>query len=229
MKYYRINIAFALLLLILANNPSKAQTDYKADFDKIKKVYSAFTSYEVPVEFIMYDKITLNVLQKSNGTLLQSGNNRYYKSLEAEFISYDGLTVDVFHTDKTIIVSKTQGRMQLDLNPTTIITEKYIKSVNQSVKNDIKTYAMFFASGNYSKIEISFNVKSYHVNSIKIYDSAAEDLKEPVIIEIKYGKIIPKNIAKESFPITKYVTKTQAGFECKPGYVNYELMDTYTY
>lgn len=214
-----------IVVFMLTLNTVMAQLNYKNDFDKIKKAYDSLVSYQVAIEFNMYDLNSMKLLQKMKGNLLQNGDNKYFQSTETELVVYNTVAVDVYHEDKTIVVSKPQKSKVSSFIPYMYLNSPYVKVTGGEVANNVKNYIIFFTTGLYSKVQLSFDISTFYVTSVKLYDMKSNDIEEPVIIEIKYGPIKPLNALKTTFPIEKFVRKELSGYTCQPAYSNYELID----
>lgn len=228
-------LLYIFFILICLSGVNQAQ-DAKSDFTKINLRYNESKNLNMKVCYELFQDYTSIVpFQKMDGLVKRKGDNMIYKlgPLEVmhnkrfEVIANDEFKQIAMLEHKTKLFEWDEKLFLTRFDQTLQVYEK----VNFSSKKNAGVYDIKTKGGQFTRIIIEFDKKTYAINKMVLYYRDAQILneygtgkKDTPRIEITYSDInLNANLPDGDFSESKYVAYSGGKYTCTSPYKGYKL------
>ncbi len=210
--------------------------DAKTDFVNLNKAYHNTKGMSMNMRYSLFENhVALKPQEQVNAIVKRSGEYVYYKLENVEFVHTPKYNLMVNHQLKRIMLGEHTMQFELwdEINYTSKLDE-YLKICSKNVYSEngnTATYDLYLNKGQYSRVKIVFEKKTYMIQQMVFFSNVDQDItsdrsgkKSKIRLEINFSNVQAGiKIPEKEFSIQNYLDKSKDKYVCKPAYSGYKL------
>ncbi len=215
--------------------PALAQ-NIKQDMLAINKACHQQNNVSVGFSYTLYkDDKSKEAIDVVQGEIKRLGENLHYKLADMEIIRNEKYNLIIDHQSKLISLSEHNTRL-FDWNEGLYFGnfEQYMKLYEKSTfssQGNTATYDLQLKTGQFARIQITYNKQNYLMTKVVLYYREAQDIsrdqrgeKTKPRLEINYTSTdVKAKLEAENFSELNYLDKNGKNYSCKAAYKTYRL------
>lgn len=198
------------------------------DFTRISKKYEKQEKYKMELTYTLFaDSMPNTPVSEVNGIAIVSGRRKYQKVGEMESYYTEKYSVVFNHALKTVSFMPSAPQKTGIAEGGFQFLGSFIAacdSISSSDHAEDRMYTFSGLTGNYNRVEVTFNRKTYLVSSVKLVSAYQQSA-----LLITYSGFSTKAIpSDEWFSYTNFLSYENRKLQCKTPFESYELFNQIT-